>query len=269
MTKAVEEAIFEKSPINRIRQNIAAIKLIRELAQKDFVATPDEQATLAKYVGWGGLSEMFSWDYDRAWNMERDGALKSEVERLARRGKYGIAGYEAYKELRQTLNDEEYDSARASTTTAFYTPIDFVRVLHDALRKIGVKGGRFLGPSAGVGNFASAAGEYEKPVNWQFVEKDQVTGMILKALFPNQRVNVSGFEETKFPDGFFDFAIDNVPYADVPITDRSLSPHSFKIHDYFFAKTLAKLRPGGVMAFLTSTKTGGDRPRQALGTCLR
>lgn len=255
MTKAVEEAILEKSPIKRIRQNIAAIKLIRELAQKDFVATPDEQATLAKYVGWGGLSEMFSWDYDRAWSMERDGAAKSEVERVAREAKYGVAGYEAYKELRQTLNDEEYTSARASTTTAFYTPIDFVRVLHDALRNIGVKGGRFLGPSAGTGNFASAAGEYEKPVNWQFVEKDQVTGMILKALFPNQRVTIGGFEDTKFPDGFFDFAIDNVPYADVSITDRSLSPRGFKIHDYFFAKTLAKLRPGGVMAFLTSTGT--------------
>lgn len=255
MTKAVEEAIVEKSPIKRIQQNVAAIKLIRELAQKEFVATPDEQATLAKYVGWGGLSEMFTWDYERAWNLERDGAAKSEVESIARKGKFGVAGYEAYKELRQTLNDDEYRSARASTTTAFYTPIGFVRVLHDALRNIGVKGGRFLGPSAGTGNFASAEGEYEKPVNWQFVEKDQVTGMILKALFPNQRVNISGFEETKFPDGFFDFAVDNVPYADVSMTDRSLSPQSFKIHDYFFAKTLAKLRTGGVMAFLTSTGT--------------
>ncbi|MBQ2631730.1 MAG: hypothetical protein IJG13_18805, partial [Kiritimatiellae bacterium] len=255
MTKAVEDAILEKKTAQRVRNNLDAIKLIRDLKARDYVATPDEQATLAKFVGWGGLREdVFGYDLERAYDMERSGDAEG-ARRLLRREGVSQNAYELHKELRQVLNDNEYESAKASASTAFYTPIDFVRVLHDTLRNIGVKGGRFLGPSAGTGNFASAAGEYEKPVNWQFVEKDAMTGEMLKALFPNQRVNIGGFEETKFPDGFFDFAIDNVPYADVPISDRSLSSKMFKIHDYFFAKTLAKLRPGGVMAFLTSTGT--------------
>ncbi|MGN0844831.1 MAG: zeta toxin family protein, partial [Kiritimatiellia bacterium] len=255
MTKAVEDAILEKKTARRVRNNLDAIKLIRELKARDYAATPEEQETLAKFVGWGGLREgVFGHPLEYAYRLERDGNTRLARKHL-RLNKISDAAYELHKELRLVLNDNEYESAKASSSTAFYTPIDFVHVLHDALRRIGVKGGRFLGPSAGTGNFASAAGEYEKPVNWQFVEKDVMTGEMLRALFPNQRVNIGGFEETKFPDGFFDFAIDNVPYADVPISDRSLSSKMFKIHDYFFAKTLAKLRPGGVMAFLTSTGT--------------
>ena len=255
MTKAVEEAILEKSTAQRVRNNLAAIKLIRELKARDYVATPDEQATLAKFVGWGGLREaVFGWELERAYDMERSGDAEG-ARRQLRRESISQNAYDLHKELRSVLNDEEYESAKASSSTAFYTPIYFVEALHDNLRYLGVKGGRFLGPSAGTGNFASAAGEYEKPVNWQFVEKDVMTGEMLKALFPNQRVTIGGFEDTKFPDGFFDFAIDNVPYADVPINDRTLSSKMFKIHDYFFAKTLSKLRSGGVMAFLTSTGT--------------
>ena len=255
MTKAVEEAILEKKTANRVRNNLDAIKLIRELKARDYAATPEEQAALAKFVGWGGLREaVFGYDLERAYDLERSGEPDRATTLLRREG-ISQSAYELHKELRQVLNDKEYESAKESASTAFYTPVEFVRVLHEALRRLGVKGGRFLGPSAGTGNFASAAGAYEKPVNWQFVEKDAMTGEMLKALFPNQRVNIGGFEDTKFPDGFFDFAIDNVPYADVPINDRSLSSRMFKIHDYFFAKTLAKLRPGGVMAFLTSTGT--------------
>lgn len=255
MTKAVEDAILEKQTAQRVRNNLAAIRLIRELKARDYVATPDEQATLAKFVGWGGLREkVFGWGLERAYDMERSGDVEG-AKRQLRRENIGQSAYDLHRELRSVLNDEEYESAKASASTAFYTPIYFVEALHDNLRHLGVKGGRFLGPSAGTGNFASAAGEYEKPVNWQFVEKDVMTGEMLKALFPNQRVTIGGFEDTKFPDGFFDFAIDNVPYADVPINDRTLSSKMFKIHDYFFAKTLAKLRPGGVMAFLTSTGT--------------
>ncbi len=254
MTKAVEEAILEKKTAQRVRNNLEAIKLIRELKAKDYAATPEEQATLAKFVGWGGLREdVFSWELERAYDVERSGA--GDFKEYLKRQGISQSAYDLHKELRSVLNDSEYESAKASASTAFYTPIYFVEALHDNLRQLGVKGGRFLGPSAGVGNFASAAGEYEKPVNWQFVEKDAMTGEMLKALFPNQRVTIGGFEDTKFPDGFFDFAIDNVPYADVPINDRSLSSKMFKIHDYFFAKTLSKLRPGGVMAFLTSTGT--------------
>lgn len=255
MTKPVEDAILEKKTAQRVRNNLDAIRLIRDLKARDYAATPDEQATLAKFVGWGGLREdVFSYGLESAYTLERAGEPE-RVPGVLR--KYGISqgAYELHRELRQLLNDKEYESAKASASTAFYTPVDFVRALHNNLRHLGVKGGRFLGPSAGTGNFASAAGEYEKPVNWQFVEKDVLTGEMLKALFPNQRVSIGGFEDTKFPDGFFDFAIDNVPYADVPINDRSLSSKMFKIHDYFFAKTLAKLRPGGVMAFLTSTGT--------------
>lgn len=255
MTKAVEEAILEKKTANRVRNNLDAIKLIRELKARDYAATPEEQAALAKFVGWGGLREaVFGYGLERAYDLERSGEPDRAATLLRREG-ISQSAYELHKELRQVLNDKEYESAKESASTAFYTPVEFVRVLHEALRRLGVKGGRFLGPSAGTGNFASAAGAYEKPVNWQFVEKDAMTGEMLKALFPNQRVNIGGFEDTKFPDGFFDFAIDNVPYADVPINDRSLSSRMFKIHDYFFAKTLAKLRPGGVMAFLTSTGT--------------
>lgn len=255
MTKPVEDAILEKKTAQRVRNNLDAIRLIRDLKARDYAATPDEQATLAKFVGWGGLREdVFSYGLESAYTLERAGEPE-RVPGVLR--KYGISqgAYELHRELRQLLNDKEYESAKASASTAFYTPVYFVRALHDNLRRLGVKGGRFLGPSAGTGNFASAAGEYEKPVNWQFVEKDVLTGEMLKALFPNQRVSIGGFEDTKFPDGFFDFAIDNVPYADVPINDRSLSSRMFKVHDYFFAKTLAKLRPGGVMAFLTSTGT--------------
>ena len=255
MTKAVEEAILEKKTAQRVRNNLEAIKLIRELKAKDYAATPEEQATLAKFVGWGGLREdVFGYGLERAYDLERSGDVEAAKRHLRREG-ISQSAYDLHKELRSVLNDSEYESAKASASTAFYTPIYFVEALHDNLRHLGVKGGRFLGPSAGVGNFASAAGEYEKPVNWQFVEKDAMTGEMLKALFPNQRVTIGGFEDTKFPDGFFDFAIDNVPYADVPINDRSLSYKMFKIHDYFFAKTLSKLRPGGVMAFLTSTGT--------------
>lgn len=254
MTKVVEDAILEKKTAQRVRNNLAAIRLIRDLKARDYAATPEEQETLAKFVGWGGLREdVFGYKLECAYNVERSGATDFK-EYLKRQG-ISPSAYDLHKELRQVLNDNEYESAKASASTAFYTPVDFVRVLHGALRNLGVKGGRFLGPSAGTGNFASAAGDYEKPVNWQFVEKDAMTGEMLKALFPNQRVTVGGFEDTKFPDGFFDFAVDNVPYADVPINDRSLSSKMFKIHDYFFAKTLAKLRPGGVMAFLTSTGT--------------
>lgn len=255
MTRSVEDAILEKNTAQRVRNNLDAIKLIRDLKARDYAATPEEQATLAKFVGWGGLREkVFGYALERAYDLERTGD-RDRAMSLLRRERVSQSAYDLHKELRSVLNDSEYESAKASASTAFYTPVDFVRVLHDALRNIGVKGGRFLGPSAGTGNFASAAGEYEKPVNWHFVEKDVMTGEMLKALFPNQRVTIGGFEETKFPDGFFDFAIDNVPYADVPISDRSLSSKMFKIHDYFFAKTLAKLRPGGVMAFLTSTGT--------------
>lgn len=255
MTRSVEDAILEKNTAQRVRNNLDAIKLIRDLKARDYAATPEEQATLAKFVGWGGLREkVFGYALERAYDLERTGD-RDRAMSLLRRERVSQSAYDLHKELRSVLNDSEYESAKVSASTAFYTPVDFVRVLHDALRNIGVKGGRFLGPSAGTGNFASAAGEYEKPVNWHFVEKDVLTGEMLKALFPNQRVTIGGFEETKFPDGFFDFAIDNVPYADVPISDRSLSSRMFKIHDYFFAKTLAKMRPGGVMAFLTSTGT--------------
>lgn len=254
MTKAVKDAILEKKTAQRVRNNLAAIRLIRDLKARDYAATPEEQETLAKFVGWGGLrEEVFGYKLECAYNAERSGT--ADFNGYLKRLGVSQTAYGLHKELRQVLNDNEYESAKASASTAFYTPVDFVRVLHDALRALGVKGGRFLGPSAGTGNFASAAGRYEKPVNWQFVEKDAMTGEMLKALFPNQRVTVGGFEDTRFPDGFFDFAIDNVPYADVPINDRSLSSKMFKIHDYFFAKALAKLRPGGVLAFLTSTGT--------------
>ena len=255
MTPAVEEAILTKNTATRVRNNIAAINLIRDLKARDYAATPAEQETLAKFVGWGGLREdVFGYELERAYDMERSGDAEA-AKRFLKSRSISNPQYQLHKELRSILNDSEYESAKASASTAFYTPVEFVRILHGALRDLGVKGGRFLGPSAGTGNFASAAGQYEKPVNWQFVEKDTMTGELLKALFPNQRVTIGGFEETKFPDGFFDFAIDNVPYADVPISDRSISSRMFKIHDYFFAKTLSKLRPGGVMAFLTSTGT--------------
>ncbi len=254
MTPSVEEAILERNQIKRVRNNIAAIKLLQELKKRDFKATPEEQNVLAKYVGWGGLSEIFTHEYDRAYDFEKMGDAEA-ARKYASKGKYGLEGYEAYKELRQTLNDEEYRAAKATVLTAFYTPIEMVRIEHEALRRLGVLGGRFLGPSAGVGNYASAAGLYEKDVAWQFVEKDIVSGQILKALFPNQRVHIGGYEETKFADSFFDFAIDNVPYGDINITDKSLMKAPLKIHDYFFAKTLSKLRPGGVMMFLTSTGT--------------
>lgn len=254
MTPAVEEAIFEKNDLNRVRNNVAAIKLVNKLRADNAQATPDEQATLAKFVGWGGLSEILSRDYDKAEAFEKEGNLV-RANQYINYTKYGKEGYELYKEIKTLLTPEELANARESTLTAFYTPIQMVRLQHEALRKLGVMGGRFLGPSAGVGNYASAAGEYKKGANWQFVEKDRITGEILKQLFPNQKVHIGGFEETKFADSFFDFAIDNVPYGDINLRDKSLMSDALKIHDFFFAKALSKIRPGGVIMFLTSTGT--------------
>ena len=251
MTKAVEDAILEPNPVNRAKQNLAAIRILNTLNKEGRTATPAEQETLAKYVGWGGLSQFLDYSYDRAWAAEKNGY---SPDALVRSAKFGMEGYEIYKEMRALMSDKELRGVRESTLSAFYTPIRMVRIEHDALRALGVTGGRFLGPSAGVGNYASAQGDYAKGVRWQFVELDETTGGILKHLFPNQRVEVSGYENTALPDSFYDVAIDNVPYIDFDIRTDKAFP-SMKIHDYFFAKTLSKLRPGGMMMFLTSTGT--------------
>ena len=254
MTKAVEDAILEPNKTKRIKNNITALRLLKQLAERNYEATPEEQETLAKFVGWGGLSQVFDRNYEVAYSAEQRGDADGAAF-YVQRSTMKQGGYDLFKEIRELLTDEELASAKNSAITAFYTPIEMVRAEHAALRAIGLNGGRFLGPSAGVGNYVSAAGAYDRAVNWQLVEKDKITGGILKALFPNQRVSIMGYEETKFPDGFFDLAIDNVPYADIPLRDKKVSPKSMMIHDFFFAKTLAKLRPGGIMMFLTDKGT--------------
>lgn len=254
MTDGVRAAILEKSPLKRVRNNIKALKLLRKLRAEGRQATPKEQETLAKFVGWGGLSQIFDAAYGRQYDADTNGGAYYGRTDFTSGTKFGREGYELYKEIRETLTDAELARARGSTLSAFYTPVEMVMAEHDALRALGVRGGRFLGPSAGTGNYASAAGVYEKGLIWQFVELDPTTGGILQQLFPNQRVIVDGYEKTSLPNSYYDVAIDNVPYVDAFIrSDRDYPP--MKVHDYFFAKTISKLRPGGVMMFLTSTGT--------------
>ena len=214
----------------KFRNNVAAIRTLKTIEEENRTATSEEQAILAKYVGWGGLSQAFDATND-SWSKE-------------------------YSDLRLLLNNDEYNAARASTTTSFYTSPVIIGEMYTALGNMGFKGGNVLEPAMGVGNFFGLMPE-DMRNNSQLtgVELDSISGRISKQLYQSADIKVKGYEKTLFSDNKFDIAVGNVPFGDIMVADSRYDKHHFKIHDYFFAKTLDKVRPGGVVAFVTSKGT--------------
>lgn len=213
----------------KFRANIAAIQLLKKCEDEDRYATPDEQEILSGYVGWGGLADAFD-ETKPAW------------------------GYE-YLELKTVLTQEEYAAARQSTLTAFYTPPVVIRAMYQALENMGLKSGNILEPSCAVGNFIGMKPESLSDCKIYGVEIDSISGRIAQQLYQKSTVAVQGYEEAVLPDSFFDVAIGNVPFGQFKLSDKRYDKNNFLVHDYFFAKTLDKVRPGGVIAFITSSGT--------------
>ncbi|MCM1435636.1 MAG: YodL domain-containing protein [Ruminococcus flavefaciens] len=214
----------------RFRNNIEAIKTLKTVEDENRLASPEEQQILAKYVGWGGLSQAFDERNDK-WSSE-------------------------YKELKMLLTPEEYNAAKRSTNTAFYTSPDVIEEMYTALKNMGFEGGKILEPAMGTGNFFGKMPEdMQKNSRLSGIELDKLSGRIAAQLYQNADIQIKGFEKTDFKDNSFDVAVGNVPFGDIQIADKRYDKHNFKIHDYFFAKALDKVRPGGVVAFITSKGT--------------
>lgn len=213
----------------RFRRNIMAIQLLKKCQEENRFATPEEQIILSKYVGWGGLSEAFD-ENNSAWATE-------------------------YLELSSVLTPEEYASARESTLTAFYTPPEVITAIYKAMEQMGFKEGNLLEPSCGIGNFIGMLPDAMQDSKIYGVELDTISAGIAQQLYQKTTIAAQGFEETNLPDSFFDGVVGNVPFGDFKVSDKKYDKHKFLIHDYFFAKSLDKLRPGGVMALVTSKGT--------------
>ena len=213
----------------KFRQNVEAIRTLKKIESENRIATPEEQEILAKYVGWGGLADAF--DETKAnWASE-------------------------YQELKSLLSAEEYDSARESTLNAHYTSSVIIKAIYDAMERMGFSKGNILEPAMGIGNFFGMLPENMQESRLYGVELDGITGRIARQLYPNADVKITGFEKTDYPNDFFDVAIGNVPFGQYKVADRAYDKHNFLIHDYFFSKALDKVRPGGVVAFVTSKGT--------------
>ncbi|MFQ9787114.1 MAG: DEAD/DEAH box helicase family protein [Mediterraneibacter faecis] len=213
----------------RFRRNIMAIQLLKKCQEENRFATPEEQIILSKYVGWGGLSEAFD-ENNSAWATE-------------------------YLELSSVLTPEEHASARESTLTAFYTPPEVITAIYKAMEQMGFKEGNLLEPSCGIGNFIGMLPDAMQDSKIYGVELDTISAGIAQQLYQKTTIAAQGFEETNLPDSFFDGVVGNVPFGDFKVLDKRYDKHKFLIHDYFFAKSLDKLRPGGVMALVTSKGT--------------
>ena len=233
----------------RVRANIDAIRLVKQIEAEGRIATAAEQEILSKYVGWGGLADAFG---------------KPVSNRETRKLEYeAVKGLEAeFEELKGVLTEEEYKSARESTKNAHYTSIEVIKAMYDGLKHLGFAGGRMLEPSSGVGNFVGAmpADMSAQVKSWTMVELDNITGLFAKYLYPNADVRIQGFEETNIPDGYMDVAIGNVPFGNYAITDKHYPKAvTSAIHNYFFAKALDKVRTGGIVMFITSSYTMNGR----------
>lgn len=213
----------------KYKANIQAIKILKVLENENRLANSEEQGILAKYVGWGGMPYVFDKNAN-GWSNE-------------------------YGELKELLSSDEYESAKASTPNAHYTSPVVINGIYNALERFGFSSGNILEPSMGVGNFFSHLPEKMKDSRLFGVELDDLSGRISKQLYQKATVKISGYEDTDFNDNFFDVAIGNVPFGNYKVYDREYDKHNFKIHDYFIAKTLDKVRPGGVVAFVTSKGT--------------
>ena len=213
------------TPGQRYANNAAAIRLLKKLETEERLATPEEQEVLSRYVGWGGLADCFD-------------------ERSSR-----------YAELKALLTEEEYAAARESTLTAFYTPPVVIRAMYQALENMNFRNGNILEPSCGVGNFLGMLPDSMSGSKLYGVELDSLSGRIAQQLYQKSSIAVQGYEKTDLPDSFFDAAIGNVPFGQFKVSDKRYDKHNFLIHDYFFARTLDKVRPGGIIAFITSKGT--------------
>ena len=217
-------------PSQRLKNNIEAINVLKALEKENRSARKDEQEILAKYIGWGGLSDVFDEEKEGQW-------------------------LEARNFLKENLTGEEYNRARGSTLTAFYTPKVVIDAIYESLSNLGFEKGNILEPSAGTGRFIGNLPEEMKESNFYGVELDSISGQIAKELYPNANIQIKGFEETSFSNNLFDVAIGNIPFGEFKIADREYERNNFLIHDYFFAKTLDKVRDGGIIAFITSSGT--------------
>ena len=254
ITDADERAIEGSSPREKIKANLDAIRVLRRLAEDGRAATPEEKQKLARFVGWGGLRPAFNNTYHNAYEREQsEGTLPPQTWAAIRKTQFGEEGYDLYKQMRELLSNDEILSLENSATSAFFTPIRLCRSIHRALAAAGLKGGRFLETSAGVGNFIGT-GEYSN-ARWTAVELDKVTGEILKALYPKASVRVTGFEDVQMPDNFMDAIISNVPFGTEHPFDPDYKKYGFVVHDFFFAKAVDKLHPGGVAALITAPGT--------------
>ena len=213
------------TPSQKYAANVAAIRCLKQIESEGRLATPEEQKILSQYVGWGGLSHWFD---DR---------------------------HPKYQELKDLLEYDEYIAARESSLTAFYTSPVIIRAMYQALENMGFKEGNILEPSCGVGNFLGMIPDSMAGSKTYGVELDSISGRIAQQLYQNSSIAVTGFEKVQMPDSFFDVAIGNVPFGDFKVLDKRYDKHHWLIHDYFFGKTLDKVRPGGIVAFITSKGT--------------
>ena len=213
----------------RFRQNIEAIRLLKTLEAEGRYAEKGEQEILAGYAGWGGIPEAFDPE-DSRWSTE-------------------------YEELKEILTEEEYEAARESTLTAFYTPKAVTDAVYKVLSQMGFKGGNILEPSCGIGNFLGVLPESMEGSRFYGVELDKISGSIARQLYQKESITIGGFEDVDLPDSFFDAAVGNVPFGDFKVSDKRYDRHKWLIHDYFFGKALDKVRAGGVIAFVTSKGT--------------
>lgn len=213
------------TPSQRYANNVSAIHLLKQLESESRLATPEEQKVLSQYVGWGGLADCFDEKHSK------------------------------YQELKSLLTEEEYAAARESSLTAFYTPPVVIRAIYKAMENMGFRHGNILEPSCGVGSFLGMLPESMQNSQLYGVELDSISGRIAQQLYQKSSIAVQGFEKTDLPDSFFDAAIGNVPFGQFKVPDKQYDKYNFLIHDYFFARTLDKIRPGGIVAFVTSKGT--------------
>ncbi len=224
-----DDNLGEVGAKTKFKNNIEAIKTLQLIEFENRSATQEEQEILSRYTGWGGIPQAFD-ENNQNWNKE-------------------------YNELKSLISDEEYNSARASTLNAHYTSPLVIKAIYKAVSNMGFKSGNILEPSCGVGNFFGLIPDEMKKSKLYGVELDSLTGRIAKYLYPKANIQVTGFESTDFQDNFFDIAIGNVPFGSYKVVDKKYDKQNFFIHDYFFAKTLDKVRAGGIVAFITSKGT--------------
>ena len=213
------------SKAEKYASNVAAIRTLQTVESENRLATPQEQEILSRYVGWGGLADCFDEKHSR------------------------------YAELKALLTEEEYAAARASSLTAFYTSPIIIDAIYKALAQMGLESGNLLEPACGIGNFMGMLPDSMRDCKVYGVELDSISGRIARQLYQNSRIAVTGYEKAEIPDSFFDAAVGNVPFGNIKVVDRRYDKHHWLIHDYFLGKTLDKIRPGGVIAFITSKGT--------------